>query len=59
MDAMMTVPEVARYLKMSKAKLYYLIQRKELPHVKIGRNVRIKEIDLVKWLEKHNEPAQR
>ncbi len=54
MDEIMTVPEVAKYLKMSKAKLYYLIQRKEIPHIRIGRNVRIRESDLTKWLEKHH-----
>ncbi len=52
-DQILTIPEVARYLKISKSKIYYLVQRKEIPHVKIGRNVRIKESDLAKWLEKH------
>ncbi len=51
MDSIMTVPEVARYLKMSKSKLYYLVQRKQIPHIKIGRNVRIRESDLNRWIE--------
>lgn len=50
MEAIMTVPEVAQYLKLSKAKVYYLIQKKRIPHVRIGRNVRVRESDLVKWL---------
>lgn len=58
MEPIMTVPEVANYLKISKSKLYYLIQRKEIPHVKIGRNVRIRESDLTKWLEKHMNTAK-
>ena len=58
MEAILTVPEVARYLKMSKSKLYYLIQRKVIPHFKIGRNVRIKESELMKWLDKLNEPTK-
>jgi excisionase family DNA binding protein len=52
MDRIMTVPEVATYLQMSKSKVYYLIQRKEMPHIKIGRNVRIRQSDLEKWLTK-------
>jgi excisionase family DNA binding protein len=52
MDRIMTVPEVATYLQMSKSKVYYLIQRKEMPHIKIGRNVRIRQSDLEKWLAK-------
>jgi excisionase family DNA binding protein len=51
MDTILTVPEVARYLKMSRAKVYYLIQKKRIPHVRIGRNVRVRESDLVKWLD--------
>ncbi len=53
MDEILTIPQVAKYLKISKAKIYYLVQRREIPHIKIGRNVRIRESDLVKWLEKH------
>jgi excisionase family DNA binding protein len=50
LDRILTVPEVATYLQMSKSKVYYLIQRKEMPHIKIGRNVRIRQSDLEKWL---------
>ena len=53
METIYTIPEVAEYLKMSKSKVYYLIQRREIPYIKIGRNVRIKESDLLKWLEKY------
>lgn len=46
-----TVPEVAIYLKMSTSKVYLLVQKKSIPHVKIGRNVRVRETDLKKWIE--------
>jgi excisionase family DNA binding protein len=59
MEAILTIPEVARYLKISKSKIYYLVQRREIPHVKIGRNVRIKESDLAKWLDKHQDSTLR
>jgi excisionase family DNA binding protein len=49
-EKIMTIPEVASFLKMSKAKIYYLIDRREIPHLKIGRNVRVLESDLIKWL---------
>lgn len=58
MERIMTVPAVAEYLKMSKAKIYMLIQKKKLPHIKIGKNVRVKESDLVAWLDKQTEPAK-
>lgn len=50
LDRIMTVTEVATYLQMSKSKVYYLIQRREIPHIKIGRNVRIRQSDLENWL---------
>jgi excisionase family DNA binding protein len=48
----LTVREVAEYLKISKAKIYYLIQRKQIPHIRIGRNVRIRWTDLQAWLDR-------
>lgn len=54
----MTVPEVADMLKISKAKIYILAQKKKIPHIKIDRNIRIRESDLLKWLEKQTEPAK-
>ena len=57
MEEIMTPPQVAQYLKMSKAKVYSLIQRGELPHIRIGRNVRVREADLHQWIEKHLEAS--
>ena len=51
MDRIMTVPEVAKYLRMSPSKLYLLLQQKKIPHVRIGRNVRIRETELKEWIE--------
>jgi excisionase family DNA binding protein len=51
-DTILTIPEVAHYLKMSKSKIYDLVSKKEIPHIKIGRNVRIRQTDLQIWMEK-------
>jgi len=53
MEEIMTIPEVARYLKLSKSKVYYLVQIGEIPHLKLGRNVRVRDVDLKKWMEKY------
>jgi putative molybdopterin biosynthesis protein len=53
-DTIYTIPEVARYLKLSKSKVYYLVQRGTIPHIRIGKNVRITERDLQTWLESNN-----
>jgi len=36
--------------KMSKSKIYYLVSHKKIPHLKLGRNVRIRVSDLQKWM---------
>jgi len=51
-DPILTIPEVARYLKVSKSKIYSLVSRQEIPHLKIGRNVRIRQADLQMWMKK-------
>ncbi len=56
-DKIMTVKEVAAYLQISRAKIYMLISRNQIPHIKILRNVRVRESDLVKWLEKQTVKA--
>ncbi len=51
LDTIFTVTETAKYLKISKTKMYNLVKAGEIPHLKIGKNVRIRETDLVKWME--------
>jgi excisionase family DNA binding protein len=51
MDRIMTIPQVAEYLQISKSKLYWLVQTRQIPHIKIGRNVRVRESDLQRWPE--------
>lgn len=54
-NKVLTIPEVAAYLKISKSKIYYLVAQKQIPHLKLGRNVRIRESDLQEWLELQTE----
>ena len=50
MAEILTVPEVAEYLKISRSKMYLMVQRGLIPYVKIGRNVRIRVSDLQEWM---------
>jgi excisionase family DNA binding protein len=50
-DSILTIPEVAHYLKLSKSKVYSLVASGKIPHIKIGRNVRVRETDLETWVE--------
>lgn len=51
MDTVYTVPEVAKQLKLSRSNLYKLVKTEQIPHIKIGKNSRIRHSDLMKWLE--------
>jgi excisionase family DNA binding protein len=51
-DPILTVGEVSTYLKISKSKIYYLIKRKQIPFVRMGkRSVRIIYSDLLQWID--------
>jgi len=59
-DQVYTVPEVAEYLKISKSKLYTMVRKNQIPYIRIGKNVRIVEKELVEWLEeRRNERTRR
>jgi excisionase family DNA binding protein len=58
MDEIWTIPQVAKYLQISKSKIYYLVAKKRIPHIRLGRNVRIRESDLIRWLDKQTEKVK-
>ncbi|MFC1879105.1 helix-turn-helix domain-containing protein [Chloroflexota bacterium] len=49
----LTVAEVAEYLKLSKSKVYRMIQIGQMPHIRIGKNVRLTSKQLEAWLEQN------
>ena len=53
MDTILTVPEAAKHVKLSKSKVYWLVETRKIPHIKIGKNVRIREKNLEEWIEEN------
>jgi excisionase family DNA binding protein len=47
-----TVGEVARQLRVSNMTVYRLVKAGDLPAVRVGRGYRIRESDVVRYLEK-------
>ena len=47
---LLTAPEVARILKISKSYAYRLIQRGDIRSVRVGRSVRVREEDLLDFI---------
>ena len=58
METIYTIPEVAEYLKMSKSKVYEMVKTEQIPYIRIGRNVRIRESDLITWLDEQTQPEK-
>jgi excisionase family DNA binding protein len=53
-DQLLTVPEAAKYLRISKSQLYLLVQRKKIPYVRLTeKRIVIRESELQKWIEKN------
>jgi excisionase family DNA binding protein len=53
MEKIYNIPQVAEYLQISRSKMYACVKRGKVPHVRNGRNVRIRESDLVAWIEEN------
>lgn len=51
----LTVREVAEYLRMSQAKVYRLVNERHLPAVRIGRSWRFRKDLLDEWLSQCTE----
>jgi len=50
-DALMTVEEVAKYLKVEESTVYTWAREGKIPAMKIGRFWRFEKEDMDKWLE--------
>lgn len=48
----LTVREIAAQLKVSTATVYKLVERGELPHVRVSNAVRIQSVDLARYLSR-------
>ena len=53
MDHLMTLPEVAAYLRLSKDTVYRMASGGKLPASKVGSQWRFRRDDVDKWLETH------
>ena len=49
-DVILTIDQLAEYLKLSKSSLYHLARRGEIPGQKIGRQWRFHKAAIDKWL---------
>ncbi|OQX53105.1 MAG: hypothetical protein B5M48_03975 [Candidatus Omnitrophica bacterium 4484_213] len=57
----MTIKEVANYLKMTEKTIYRLAKERKIPSFKVGGNWRFKKEAIDEWIERnmHNETTER
>lgn len=51
---LLTVNDLADYLKISTSKIYKMTSEKEIPHIKIGNTLRFDKKTIDKWLSEKN-----
>ena len=54
-DEIMTVTDVAEYLKISEVTTYKFVQEGKIPGFKVGRHWRVKRSDLAEFIEKQKK----
>lgn len=54
MGEILTLQEVAEYLKVDEKTVYRMVQSKKLPAFKVGNQWRFMKIDILKWIESKN-----
>ena len=57
-DNLITVNEVAAYLRVNPMTVYRMANRGELPGIKVGDLWRFKERDIAAWLEQQKRSAK-
>ena len=50
MDELWDIVKLSRYLSMKRSTLYTMIERKEIPHYRIGKLARFKPAEIDEWL---------
>ena len=54
-DEILTIQEVAAYLKLNEKTTYRLASEGKLPSFKVGCSWRLKRVDLDKWIEEQKQ----
>jgi PTS system nitrogen regulatory IIA component len=54
-DELLTVVEVARWLRITPRTVYRFVHHAQLPHIRVGRGLRFKRADVEAWLRRHAE----
>ncbi len=59
MEKLLTVDQVCELLQVSKSLVYKWVHYGYIPHVKIGKILRFREIDLIGWLKRRSQKGRK
>jgi len=57
-NAIMTIGEVADYLKVTERTIYRLAGAKQIPAFKVGGNWRFSRVDIDRWIQQQSTSAE-
>lgn len=58
-DEILTLPEVARLLKVAEKTVYTMAQRSEIPAFKVRGQWRFKRVDIDSWIEQQKSETHK
>lgn len=58
-DQVLTIDELATYLKVSKSTLYKLVQEGKVPGHKVGRHWRFRRETIDRWMDSSNDSPSK
>ncbi len=58
-SSIMTVSDVAKYLRISRASVYRMVETSQIPVSKIGRQLRFREDAIDSWLARKEVESQK
>lgn len=56
-DSLLTVPEVAALLRLTRKGVYALIEARRIPFIRVSNRVRFCQSDVIRWLQENRVPA--
>jgi excisionase family DNA binding protein len=54
-DEILTLDETAAFLKVTKRMLYDQVQRRAIPHLRVGKLIRFSKVGLLDWMKEQAE----
>jgi len=58
-EPLMTVEDLAAFLRLRRSTLYELVRAGRVPHVRLGRHIRFERSEIARWLTEQHKKERR